>query len=86
MQFPPDMTHDSVSVYNDRLIYTNTYDYEDTTQVPTTVLDIQNYQGQWSGGLDVGFTFNLPFFEHSVGCGDCTNTTTEEQGTFTVQI
>jgi len=54
--------------------------------VPTTVLDIQKYQGEWVGGLDVGFAYNLPFVEHSLGCGDCTNTTKEQSGEFVIKI
>lgn len=78
------MNHDSVKVYSDRLIHTETYNYEKTTQVPTSVLEIQKYQGEWVGGLDVGFTYNLPFVEHSLGCGDCTNTTKEQNEEFVV--
>lgn len=65
------MNTDSVTVYDDRLININTYNYEKTSQLSPTVLDIQQYLGEWSGGLDVGFTFNMPFYEHSLGCGDC---------------
>lgn len=43
MQFPPNMNHDSLKVYSDRLITTETYNYEKTTQVPTSVLEIQKY-------------------------------------------
>jgi len=31
MQFPPNMNHDSVKVYSNRLIQTETYNYEETT-------------------------------------------------------
>jgi hypothetical protein len=40
MQFPPFMNHDSLKVYSDRLITTETYNYEKTIQVPTSVLEI----------------------------------------------
>lgn len=77
MQFPPNQGQDSVKVYNDRLIQIETFDYYDTTQVPTSVLDVHEYRAAWNGGVDIGFTFNLPFSEQSLDCGDCTNTTIE---------
>jgi len=86
IQFPPGMNHDSVSVYNDRTISIAKYNYDKTTQVPTSVLNINNYKGEWTGGQDVGFTFNMPFYEHSYKCGDCTNTTRENQQEYELKV
>lgn len=80
------MNHDSIEVYNDRTISIAKYNYEKTTQMPTSVLNINNYNGEWTGGQDVGFTFNMPFFEHSYKCGDCTNTTRENEQQFELKI
>jgi hypothetical protein len=65
------MDDSDLQVFDERLIISNTYTYEDTTQIPTTRLDINNYKGTWSNGLDCGFTFNMPFFEQSSKCGNC---------------
>jgi len=50
------------------------------------VLNINNYNGEWTGGVDVGFTFNMPFFEQSLNCGDCSQTSQEQAGTFKLQL
>jgi hypothetical protein len=86
IQFPPGMNHDPIQVYNDRTISVATYNYEQTNQVPTSVLNINNYNGEWSGGQDVGFTYNMPFFEHSYKCGDCTNTTRENEQKYELKV
>ena len=75
IQFPPDMDESAVTVYDDRLIYIDTYNYAKQTTVPTSTLKLNEYNGQWSGGLEAGFTFNMPLVEHSYLCGDCKNTT-----------
>lgn len=49
------------------------------------MLDVQEYQGEWSNGLDVGFALNMPFVEHSYKCGNCVNTTKEQSGTYEIK-
>lgn len=86
MQFPPHQQKTPLSYYNDRLIKVEDYYYSSTVQIPTSVLDIHMYDGQWSGGLDVGFTYNMPLFEQSYKCGDCTNTTQENDQKLRLEV
>ena len=69
------MDESAVTVYDDRLIYIDTYNYVSQTAVPTSSLKINKYNGEWTGGLVAGFALNMPFTEHSYLCGDCVNTT-----------
>jgi len=72
-------------MYNDRTIKIENYNYYSSFQVPTSVLNVQTFAGQWNDP-DVGFTFNMPFFEESYQCGSCTNTTQEDAGSFAVKV
>jgi hypothetical protein len=63
MQFPPYMDQSPVQVYNDRLIVTNTYNYEKQTTLEPSSLKINQYQSDWTGGFDMGFSLYMPFYE-----------------------
>ena len=86
IQFPPYMDKSPVTIYNDRLLMLEEYQYSGTNPIPTSEVQVQEYLGTWSGGTDLGFAYALPFFEHSHKCGDCSNTTYQADGTFVIKI
>lgn len=45
IQFPPDMDDSDITVYDDRLIYIDTYNYVKQTTVPTSSLKLNEYNG-----------------------------------------
>ena len=55
------MNESDVQVYDDRTIYIDTYAYVRQDKVPTSDLKLNTYNGIWEGGVDAGFTFNMPF-------------------------
>lgn len=65
IQFAPAMNESDVQVYDDRTIYIDTYAYVRQDKVPTSDLKLNTYNGIWEGGVDAGFTFNMPFVQHS---------------------
>jgi len=66
------MDKSAVSVYNDRLIQIESFSFSDSSVIED--LDFYLYTGTWGSGNNVGFAFDMPFYEYSLGCGNCVNT------------
>lgn len=49
------MDMDPVTVYDDRLITINTFNYLSNSNADGTSLNLQTYSGNWGAGLDAGF-------------------------------
>ena len=62
------MNQSDVKVYDDRAINIDTYTYVRQASVPTSDLKLNTYNGVWQGGVEAGFTYNMPFVEHSYQC------------------
>jgi hypothetical protein len=75
MQFAPDINGDNLQVYDPHTLEILTYTKTSSERIGTEKLEMDKYESAFTGGVDQGFVYDLPYTLHSLGCGDCDNNT-----------